>query len=93
MVKEKIESAIASTQSILSRSSLSSNEKDAIIGMMSRMAYYWCAERATEKAMNDYFKELYPEEYKTFLATYRRSKTYADSYKKGMECWPYDERY
>ena len=85
---------MASTQSILSRSSLSNGEKDAIIGMMCRMAYYWCAERATERAMSDYFKELYPEEFKTYLATYRRSKTYAMAYKSEMENeWPYDERY
>lgn len=95
MIREKIEKTVAIMQTVLSRSKdLDNAEKNVILDSACSMAYQWCAQRAAVKALNDYFKELYPEEYKTFLATYKRSKTYNDAFKTEMDKeWPYVDTY
>ena len=95
MIREKIETTVAGVQSVLSRSNdLDTAEKNAILDATCAMAYYWCVQRAAVRALSDYMKELCPEEYKAFLASYKRSRTYNETFKKEMDReWPYVETY
>ena len=95
MVREQIEFAVDSVQSVLSRSrDLGKAEKDVIHEATCRMAYRWCQERAIVRAINDYLKEEHPETYKALLANYRSSKVYNAGFVAEMQKeWPYEDTY
>ena len=93
-IRKDIEQSVSNVQTILLRSNLTGPEKDVILEELCKALYGKCTGNAMLFAFNDYFKEMCPEEYKNYIATYRRSVTFNNAFKNRMgEIWPYDERY
>ena len=93
-IKNEVKQTVNNVRSILIRSSLSKEEQAVVLEELKKALYKRCTDNALICAFDEYFKELCPEEYKSYIATYRRSGTFNSTYWERMKnIWPYEERY
>ena len=93
-IQKEVKQSIANVETILSRSRLTDAERNVIMEELCKALYKRCTDNALICAFTEFFKEAYPEEYKTYLATYTRSVIFNNTYLRRMkETWPYETRY